>query len=104
MSNPLEKLALDHWYKVLMAGGFTVFLLTAAGLLPALPVKPCLLISLGTFFFGLGEWRNHPLQTRIAGNFKITGHPRAANGVGSVFDLLGLALIGYGLWQLLGQV
>jgi len=100
LTNPLEKLALDHWYKVLMAGGFAVFLLTAAGALPILPSLPTLLISLGLFFFGLGEWRNHPLQTRLAGNIKITSYPRNASLIGNAFDFVGLLMIGFGLGRL----
>lgn len=101
MEQPLSKLALDHWYKVLMAAGFAVFLLSGAGLLPVLPGKPALLVALGTFFFGLGEWRNHPLQTRVHLNLKITGYPRRPCLSGLAFDLLGLALIALGLWHLL---
>ena len=101
MASPLDKLALDHWYKVLMAGGFAVFLLAGAGLLHALPVKPTLLISLGVFFFGLGEWRNHPLQQRVGIGFKITGHPRSASLGGVIFDVIGLALIATGVFYLL---
>ncbi|MHB0926907.1 MAG: hypothetical protein ACYC1F_10425 [Gallionellaceae bacterium] len=101
MEHPLSKLALDHWYKVLMVAGFAVFLLAAAGLLPSLPVKPALLVALGTFFFGLGEWCNHPLQTHLHLNIKITGHPRRLCISGIAFDLLGFALIAIGLWHLL---
>lgn len=102
MGNPLEKLALDHWYKVLMAGGFTVFLLVGGGLLPMLPVKPALFISLGTFFFGLGEWRNHPLHTLIDGRFQVTGYPRNPHLIGMIFDVIGLGLIAFGIWHLAG--
>lgn len=100
MENPLSKLALEHWYQVLMVAGFTVFLLAAGGLLPALPSKPALLLSLGAFFFGLGEWRNHPLQESVGYNFKITGHPRSPKFSGICLDLLGLGLIGLGLYRL----
>ncbi len=101
MASPLDKLALDHWYKVLMAAGFAVFLLAGAGLLHALPATPTLLISLGVFFFGLGEWRNHPLQERVGLGFKITGHPRSASFSGTAFDLIGLGLASAGAWHLL---
>jgi hypothetical protein len=101
MQNPLSKLALDHWYQVLMAAGLAVFLLTAGGLLPRLPEQPVLLISLGVFFLGLGEWRNHPLQTRVGTGFKITGYPRSACVTGIAFDLLGVALVIAGLVRLL---
>lgn len=84
-----------------MAAGMGVFLMAGGGLLPLLPGKPALLISLGAFFFGLGEWRNHPLQTRLLGHIKITAYHRSVCSVGVLFDLLGVALIGYGLWHLI---
>ena len=101
MAGPLDKLALDYWYKVLMVAGFAVFLLAGAGYLHALPTKPTLLISLGVFLFGLGEWCNHPLQEQLGIGYKITGHPRNASFSGLVFDLIGLALIGAGIWHML---
>lgn len=101
MENPLSKLALEHWYQVLMVAGLAVFLLAAGGLLPALPSQPALLVSLGVFFFGLGEWCNHPLQVSVGFNFKLTGHPRNPRFSGICFDLLALGLIGLGLYRLL---
>lgn len=83
-----------------MVSGLMVFLLTAAGLLPVIPTAPALLISLGAFFIGMGEWRNHPLQTRINGPYKITGHPRAASLIGTVLDFIGMALSVFGLVKL----
>lgn len=107
MENPVSKLALDHWYKVLMAGGLFMLLLAGAGLLKEFPTVPTAAISLGVFFFGMGEWINHPLQTQLmppSAYFPggvITGHPRKASAAGTFFDVLGLLLIGFVLYKLL---
>lgn len=107
MDNPLSKLALDHWYQVLMVVGIVVFILAGMGVLKAFPVAPTALISLGGFLVGVGEWINHPLQTalmpataRFPGGV-ITGHPRSPKVIGVAFDILGLALIGIGFYKLL---
>lgn len=104
MDNPLAQLALDYWYKVLVVVGAVLFVLTAAGLTPNLPAERALWCSAGVFFVGIGEWINHPLQTKIVagsaafGRGVISGHPRHASVLGTVFLLLGLALIGRGVW------
>lgn len=106
METPFEKLALDYWYKALMAGGAVVFILVGAGLIKEFPKAPTALISLGSLFFGMGEWINHPLQTKLLqGGFNspsgiIKGHPRSARTSGVLFDLLGGTLICYGLVRL----
>ncbi len=106
MVNPLSNLVLDSWYKVLMVVGMFVFLLTAAGVLSVLPAVPSLLISLGIFLFGLGEWVNHPLQTGLlsATAFHpagiVTSYPRRFSVAGCIFDLIGLGLLGAGVYRL----
>lgn len=100
VENPLSKLVLDYWYKVIILVCILVFLLSGAGLLPNLPVIPTALISLGGFFLGLGEWINHPLQVGLVYRFKITRYRRYPSFAGQLFDLLGLALIGYGLYRI----
>lgn len=102
MDNPLSKLALDYWYQVLMVVGIVIFLLTGAGLLKAFPTMPTALVALGTFWLGIGEWINHPLQTILKAadaSFPggvLTGHPRNPKPLGLVFDLLGIVLIIFG--------
>jgi hypothetical protein len=90
-----------------MVAGFAVFLLNGGGLLRAYPTVPIVLLSIGTFFFGMGEWINHPLKTVLMeGNAYrpggvLTGHPRRAGLAGTLFDMLGIGLIGFGVWRLI---
>ncbi|EBI9493431.1 hypothetical protein DLP94_08325 [Salmonella enterica] len=106
MQNPLAKLSLDHWYKVMILIGAFIFLLNGAGLLPAYPTATTGFISSGLFFWGLGEWMNHPYQevltldpfNRPTG--KISGHPRNTCLTGNIFDLIGFVLIITGLIKL----
>lgn len=106
MNNPLAKLALDYWYKVLIVAGAFIFLLNGAGLLPSYPTAATGTISAGVFFWGLGEWINHPYQEQLLLNTlnrpygKISGHPRNVRPIGIVFDILGLLLIGTGVFKL----
>ncbi len=89
-----------------MVVGLFVFLLAGLGLLSAFPIAPTVLISSSLFFIGLGEWVNHPLQVEFveanayhpAG--KLTGYPRNNQPLGVFFDVLGGALIGYGIYRL----
>ncbi|MEI2635587.1 MAG: hypothetical protein V9E92_01830 [Methylotenera sp.] len=99
MDNPLSKLALDYWYQVVMVVGIVVFLLAGAGLLKAYPAIPTSLISLGAFFIGVGEWINHPLQTKLHPIGIIRGHPRNAKFGGIAFDILGACLIIFGCYK-----
>jgi hypothetical protein len=110
MDNPLSKLALDYWYQVLMVVSIVVFLASGAGVLNAFPTIPTSVISLGCFFIGLGEWTNHPLQTRIlyATAYQpggvIRGHPRNPKPTGIAFDVLGIALIIFGGYKFLAKI
>lgn len=105
MENPLSKLVIDYWYKALMAVGVVVFLASGAGLLPKYPSEIVGPISFGIFFWGLGEWINHPYQEAVEfdpfGNLraKISGYPRNPKPVGVLFDLIGIATILYGIFQ-----
>lgn len=99
MNNPLSKLELDYWYKVLMAVGIVIFILSGTGVLSAFPTAPTAFISLGVFFVGLGEWTNHPLQTVLVHGGVMTSHPRNPEPIGTAFDILGGCLIIFGSYK-----
>ena len=110
IDNPLPKFPIEYWYHVLMVIGATLFILSGSGLLTEFPVGATSIIAAGTFFFGLGEWVNHPLQTALysgdadfpAG--RLTGHPRKGSLIGYVFDLVGIGLIAFGLCELVPAI
>lgn len=97
MQAPLNQLSLDHWYKVLVAACFVTFLLAGAGVLKLLPAIPTLLISLGGFWVGLGEWINHPKDTILVSGGVAEGFPRSPGRLGNAFNALGGALVVAGL-------
>jgi len=106
MENPLSKLALDYWYKVVMVVSIFVFLLTGAGLLPEFPTAPTSLISIGGFFVGIGEWINHPFQTIVIQRDVFTrgvleGHLRRNSQLGICLDVFGVLLILAGIYKML---
>ncbi len=90
-----------------MVVSIVVFLASGAGVLKAFPTVPTALISLGCFWIGLGEWKNHPLQTgflppnayRPSGI--LTSHPRRSTSVGNFFLFLGLVLVATGIYKFL---
>ena len=93
-------LKIEYWYHVFVllggAGTFISLLFDIKGIKNA----HALLLCLGIFFIGIGEWINHPLQTEIVrphvtipsgGVFE--SHKRNSNLIGSLFDILGFILI-----------
>lgn len=108
-TNPLEKLVIDYWYKAIAVAGLFVLVLSLTVNLVNIDNNVVQLLSLGAFFIGLGEWVNHPLQTSLipasalypAG--KLTGHPRNSSFSGILLDLIGVVLIGIGIYKLLAE-
>lgn len=102
MENPLSKLALDVWYKVLLVIGTFVVLLNGANLLPNYPVRETFIIGLGCIIFGIGEWINHPMHQSIQpAKFGIPSHTITDKSwrpspAGILLDIAGIGLIAYG--------
>ena len=107
MDKSLTGLKIEHWYHVLVVLG-------AAGAVAALSIDlkgianaHALSLFLGVLFIGLGEWINHPLQTKlmppnvyVPGGGIISGNPRNPSLVGSLFDLLGFILICIAIYKI----
>jgi hypothetical protein len=62
---------------------------------------------MGMFLIGIGEWINHPLQTKIVrpniytpGGSIITGNPRQNIFIGIVFVFFGIALCAAGVYKI----
>jgi len=96
----MKSLALDHWYKVVIWIG-----VAAMGLSLTIPLQvpnlAVLLMGAGAFIFGIGQWINHPLQTRMAGVYKLSSHNRLTSAGGIVAEVVGLAILSAGIYVLL---
>lgn len=107
MSNPLSGLKIDYWYKALIAIGAFLFVLSLSIKLEAVSNGHMALLSSGLVLFGMGEWINHPLQTRIIppsldypGWLKGHGYLRNASTGGLLLDIIGLGLVGYAIFKI----
>lgn len=98
MKPDLQKLTLEHWYKMLITASFSILVLALLFPMHGVPNAAVQLLALGGLCIGTGEWINHPLQTRVSipDNLKITSHPRRLLATGIVFDLLGFVLLALG--------
>ena len=96
----LKWLAVDVWYKALIVVGVAVLVLGLTVPLQ-LPNRAVILIGLGAAAHGIGQWMNHPLQTRVVGVYKITAHHRRVSFWGVAWELAGLGLAGLGIYILL---
>lgn len=107
MENPLSKLALDAWYKVIIVIGAFVILLNGAGLLPSYPVRETFMIGLGCVSWGVAEWMNHPVRETVLPRtyntpaLKVIDHNWHPCLVGIILDIFGLGLIAFGFKNLL---
>lgn len=103
MNLDLKSLQITNWYKAVIAISAPILFLAIAKDKDIVAI-----ISCGTLVFGIGEWINHPksFEHRAApalGRFVlITDYPWKPKPFGIVLDLVGLVLIGYGLYRAFG--
>jgi len=62
LGNFLKNLTLDYWYKMLIPICVGLFVLSLTVPLQVIPNGALMLISIGGFLIGTGEWINHPYQ------------------------------------------
>jgi len=97
--NPLNKLKLDIWYKVLIPIGVIILLFAVFT-----SNKELMLLGFGLLLIGLGEWKNSGwvmMEEQASAGIpykswsELVRHP---NALGILLDVLGvLALIAWGL-------
>lgn len=81
-----------------MVSGITVFIINGLGLFTVYPPDVVAFISLAFFFWGLGEWINHPLQLKLFPSIspdyliKTIGYPRRVTFIGVIFDVISVIL------------
>ena len=97
---------IDYWYKAFVVLGAAGTIAAVAFELKGIANAHALLVALGMFLLGIGEWVNHPFQSGFwhsgggVGPWLISGHPRKPSNLGNIFDLLGLALLAAGLYKI----
>lgn len=101
MSDAFSGFKIERWYHALIAMGAAGTVAALAFPFPGVANAHVLLAALGLFFVGIGEWINHPLQTRVGINFTITGYPRRPSSLGTLFDLMGALLLAIGLGKII---
>ena len=88
----------DHRYWWVLIGIAGALVATASA-----PVKfvARFLIGLALLLFGVGQWIDHPLQTRVGASYVITSHPWCPTVLGCGLSLIGVILFGVGVYRLL---
>lgn len=107
MDKSLTGLKIEHWYHVLVVLGAAGIVAAMSFDLKGITNSHALSLFLGVLFVGLGEWINHPLQTKLMppnvyapGGGIIRGHPRNPNLLGSLFDILGFVLVSIAIYKI----
>ncbi len=101
----LKNLVLDTLYKALVYVGGLILVLSLFIEVKGITNQQLQLLSTGVFFFGLGEWKNHKKESFMKPPNAYTG-PAALISytvwkpdlLGILFDIIGLTLIGFGIW------
>lgn len=107
-SNFLKNFAIDYWYKMLLIASLIFMVIALTMKIYVISNGALLLVSMGGFFIGMGEWINHPYRefVNLSMGAKVSGHPRSPKIGGILLDIAGalLALIGIAMivWQALG--
>lgn len=105
--NVFNNLLLDEWYKpiVYLGGIILIGSLFAPLQIPESNRLQILLVSLGAFLWGIGEWQNHYYQYPIFMGRGNTSKKlmRLETSSGRIFNHLGLLCIAVGLvWLVYG--
>lgn len=98
---------IEYWYHVFIVIGAVGAIASLVFDFKGVANKDAFILFLGMFFVGIGEWINHPLETRIVGPYVysagggiVTGNPRKNVTLGTLCDILGAVLIGVGVYKI----
>lgn len=87
---------IEHWWVGMVVAGVAIF--GAGGIAKD---RTVVAVGLGLLLLGIGEWMNHPRVERIefgmGTTWKLSGFPRRASFVGTIFSFLGCILLGAGV-------
>ncbi len=104
----LKGLAIDAWYKALMYLGGAVFAMSLFVDVRGIGNVRAQLLSSGCFLIGLGEWKNHKVQSwnkppnaYTGGAALMSATVRKPDFVGVLFENLGTALLCVAAWKII---
>jgi hypothetical protein len=100
MIDLLKGLQIDAWYKVFVYLGAVGFIISLFIDVKGITNQELLIFSLGLFFIGVGEWKNHKWLSYIKPPNAYTGpsafiqqEARHPDFVGVSFDVIGVLLL-----------
>jgi hypothetical protein len=107
LDNLLSTFKIQYWYHVFVILGCVGIIAALIFDFKGIANKDALLLFFGIMLIGVGEWINHPLQTKIVrpnaytpGGGIITGYPRKNVFLGVLFDLGGFILCGAAFYKI----
>lgn len=107
MDKILAGFKIEYWYHVFIVVGAVGAIASLVFNFKGIANAHAFLVFCGLFFWGIGEWISHPLQTKIVGpniytpgGGIISGHPRKLIISGLFFDGVGLALLAIGIYKI----
>ncbi len=102
-----RNLKLDTWYKAFVYIGGITFFASLFFDVKGITNSQLQLLAGGIFLIGIGEWKNHKKLSQIKPPNAYTGPAalvtwteRMPDFIGNIFIILGLVLIGYGIYQI----
>jgi hypothetical protein len=108
VSNPLQNLKIDYWYKAVLVIGAVSLIISLTIDIKGVGNIPVLMFSLSAIFVGIGEWINHPLTTvlyhpniNLPGGLKGEGYIRKNSMLGMFFVIIGVVIAIYQIWKLI---
>jgi hypothetical protein len=106
-SDLLKNFVVDTWYKAFVYLGGAVLAFSLFFDVKGLTNTQLQFLSGGAFLFGLGEWKNHKMAAWIKPPNAYTGGAalmqttvRKPDLIGVVLDIVGVALVGVGVWRI----
>lgn len=111
MDKILAGFKIEYWYHVFIVVGAAGAIASLVFDFKGVANPHAFLVFCGLFFWGIGEWISHPLQTGIMRRNiyapvegVVSGHPRKLKILGLFFDGVGLALLATGIYKIANAV
>lgn len=101
----MKTLSLDSWYKGVMYLGVAVLAISFFIDVKGITNSQLQLLAAGTFMIGLGEWKNHKVESGIKPANASVGDPvlmstsiRRPDPIGIFLEWIGVLILIAGLW------